>query len=204
MPILTGAENRQDVSNRLGRHKDRHPLGAGRRLAFTVGLQNGGVRHPHTNARLGDFWLPGVVVACKSGSPPVLKAIELECALDRQAHSLRSNHRDRHWLRRPIVLLPAQRMQPGGRPWEGNEMIGRKDGLMVKRSGRCGFRETILAGSLGAILCAGRVVAQTEPPAPQAQPAAPLPGGETLQRSLPGRCTKPMVTKLFWKINILR
>ena len=56
-------------------------------------------------------------------------------------------------------------------------MIGRKDGLMVKRSGRCGFRETILAGSLGAILCAGPVVAQTEPPAPQAQPAAPLPVG---------------------------
>jgi hypothetical protein len=25
-----------------------------------------------------DFWLPGVVVACKSGSPPVLKAIELD------------------------------------------------------------------------------------------------------------------------------
>jgi biopolymer transport protein ExbB len=56
-------------------------------------------------------------------------------------------------------------------------MIGRKDGLMVKRSGRCGFRETILAGSLSAILCAGPVVAQAKPPAAQAQPAAPLPVG---------------------------
>src|SRR2546430_17599603 len=56
-------------------------------------------------------------------------------------------------------------------------MIGRKDGLIVERSGRCGFRETTLAWLLGAILCAGPVVAQTEPPAPQAQPAAPLPVG---------------------------
>jgi biopolymer transport protein ExbB len=56
-------------------------------------------------------------------------------------------------------------------------MIGRKDGLMVERSGRCGFRETTLAWLLGAIVCAGPVVAQTEPPAPQAQPAAPLPVG---------------------------
>lgn len=96
-----------------------HLLGAGRRLAFTVGLQNGGVRHPHTNARLGDFWLPGVVVACKSGSPPVLKAIELECALDRQAHS--SVKSSRSALASPANCAPSSSKNAAGRETLGGK-----------------------------------------------------------------------------------
>ncbi len=58
-----------------------------------------------------------------------------------------------------------------------NEIIGGQDWRMVKRSGLGVFREARLAALLGAILCAGPVIAQTASPAPEAKPAATLPVG---------------------------
>ncbi len=62
----------------------------------------------------------------------------------------------------------------------GREMMGTKDGRLVRRSGLRGFRGTILAVSaLGAIICAAPVLAQSPsaPPALKAQPAATPPAG---------------------------
>jgi biopolymer transport protein ExbB len=59
----------------------------------------------------------------------------------------------------------------------GREMMGTKDGRLVRRSGLRGFRGTILAVlALGAIICAAPVLAQS-PSARDAAPAATPPAG---------------------------